>query len=415
MKLSRARAPEIVIGLAAVLLIVFIFANHRLGHNVNSRFITVERLISSGTLVHDDTPLTLSIDSVEVDGKRYSSKPLLYPLVLTVSALPLAAVLGTDVAKHQVGFMRWILLLNQALPWVFLLIVALRWVREKTQDVWVQSVFVAGLSFAILPYGYAATLNNHTPTAIWLFFAWWAVDRILTGGTEWPAAWAFAAGCFGGLAASYELTSGIFFVLFALVLARRNLGWGALVGVGATLGILPVFIGYWWISGEPVPFYLRPELYDYDGSYWRNPQDMDALQDPRWLYVFNSTFGHRGFFAHSPYLLLGLAGIVAYVKRRDWLWSAVLTGSLIVMGYIWYKTDNYGGACISMRWFVQFSPLWAVAALPVLERASVSQGRRVAVIAVILLSLATVWEALNTSAFGRGGWMHWLMRSLELI
>ncbi|MEO1171664.1 MAG: hypothetical protein AAFX94_06390, partial [Myxococcota bacterium] len=106
---------------AALTLIVFTFTRHRVGANVLSRLITVERLVDAGTFAHDDTQFTESADSVMIDGKRYSSKQPTFTLVLAALAWPVSALTGAAVYTHQRAYLHWLVLCHQVLPYIVLL------------------------------------------------------------------------------------------------------------------------------------------------------------------------------------------------------------------------------------------------------------------------------------------------------
>ncbi|MEO1481717.1 MAG: hypothetical protein AAFU77_06390 [Myxococcota bacterium] len=395
---------------AALTLIVFTFTRHRVGANVLSRLITVERLVDAGTFAHDDTQFTESADSVMIDGKRYSSKQPTFTLVLAALAWPVSALTGAAVYTHQRAYLHWLVLCHQVLPYIVLLWFGARWLRARTDDPWVQATALLGLSFACLPYGYAVTLNNHTPAAIFLFFAWWLMDRMERESEFRTFTQGCAVGALCGLAASYELTAAIFTPLFALVAARHRLEVGAALGLSAFLATVPMFAGYYAISGSPVPFYIRPELYDYPGSYWRNPTGLDALAEPKWRYGFNALLGHRGWFSLTPFMAIGFIGLVLQCRARHWLSAAVLAGAAVVATYIVVKTHNYGGRALGMRWFAQFSPLFALGSLPALVWARERRGGRVAVYLSLALSAALIVEALLNNAFSPGGWVYGLRK-----
>lgn len=405
-------AVRAVLIVATLTLLVFTFTKHRVGANVLSRFITVERVLDAGSFSHDGTRFPASVDAVMIDGKIYSSKPPTFTLALIATAWPVAMLTGAPVYDHARAYLHYLVLVHQVLPYLLLLAVAWRVVARRTEDPWVQSVFLIGITFACLPYGYAVTLNNHTPTAVFLFFMWWLSQRVLDGGSR-PALTAFAVGILGGLAASYELTAGIFTPLFGLVLAGRRFQLGVWVAMGAVVAAIPMFATYYAIGGSVVPFYLRRELYDFPGSYWRTPTGMDALEDPTWLYAFNALLGHHGLFSLSPYLALGVVGLAGQAKRRLGLSAAVLAGAMVVVAYIITTTNNYGGRTLGMRWFTQFAPLLAVGALPVLEWMRERSWARRLCYGLLAVSSAAVIEALIQNAFSPGGWVYGLQKALS--
>ncbi|MEM6531981.1 MAG: hypothetical protein AAF654_05125 [Myxococcota bacterium] len=402
---------RVVLTATTLVLLVFTFTKHRVGANVLSRFITVERLVDAGSFSHEGSRFPGSVDAVMVDGKIYSSKPPTFTLALALTTWPVRWLTGASVFEHQRAYLHYLVLVHQVLPYLFVLLMSWRWLVDRGESPWVQSVTLITLSFACLPYGYAVTLNNHTPTAILLFLMWWLSDRIMSGRSS-GAASALTVGLLGGLAASYELTAGIFTPLFGIVLATQAFRYGLWVALGAIVASIPMFAIYYGISGSVVPFYLQRDLYDFPGGYWRNPTGMDALDDPLWLYAFNALFGHHGLFALSPIVLFGWAGLAWNAKGRDLLSAAVLLGACIVIGYIVTTTNNYGGRTLGMRWFTQFAPLFALGAVPVYRWLEVrSWGRRV-VYLCLAISAAAVIEALIQNAFSPGGWVYGLQRIL---
>jgi hypothetical protein len=303
-------------------------------------------------------------------------------------------------------------LLNQVLFYVALLWLGLRWARERGASVWTQTFLVGALSFGCLPFGYAATINNHTPTACFLFFAFYAVDRILHRRGNWR--WAVLVGTATGLATAYEPTSGIFMVLFILLVARTNFRAALLAAACAAIPVAITVATFVAITGSPLPFYMQPELYDYEGSYWRAKRGIDALQEPGWLYAINVFVGHHGLFSLSPVLGLGVVGLWWSSGDRDsprrLQWAAVIAGICVVIIFILVRTSNYGGHCIGMRWFAQFMPLIVLASIPVLERLQRSRRGRALAAVLLALSCAAPFEAMIHSAFSNGGWVYGLGR-----
>ncbi|MEL6759452.1 MAG: hypothetical protein AAFP04_03525 [Myxococcota bacterium] len=402
---------RLIVLLATITLLVFTFTKHRVGANVLSRFVTVERLIEAGTWSHDGSPLGGSVDAVQVDGRTYSSKPPTYSLLLAITAWPLRRITGTPIDKAPRAYLHALVFIHQVIPYVLLLYLGLRWIEAKSDDRWLQAVFLAGLSFAAMPFGYAVTLNNHTPTAFYLFLMWWLADRSLRDGGAVSHLRAIGVGVLGGLAASHELTAGIFTPLMSVLFARRNLAAGALVILAAVVATIPMFAVYYAISGSVVPFYIRPELYDYPGSYWRNPTGLDGLNDPLWLYAFHAFLGHHGLFSLTPYVLIGVAGALVQARRRDPMAWVILAGASIVVTYILYKTNNYGGRTIGMRWFAQFVPLFAVAAVPALEWLRTRSWGRMLVYSALGISAVLIVEALVHNTFSPGGWVYGVMKT----
>ena len=74
---------------------------------------------------------------------------------------------------------------------------------------------------------------------------------------------------------------------------------------------------------RPVYEEFGTKSYNYEGSYWNTPLEMDYLNVPRedgrfqesyQLYLFHMTFGHHGVFSLSPIFLLAAIGVLRDVR-----------------------------------------------------------------------------------------------------
>lgn len=401
-------------------LIGFTFSKHRLSTNPLSRFVTVERLVEAGTLAHDGSPLPMSVDTIVVDGKRYSTKPPNYSLLLAAEAWVLRVASGWSVASAQRFYLWALVALNQVLLYAAMLWVVRRWVRELTDDTWAQSVVLLGASFGCLAYGYAVTLNNHTPTAALLLLAGYLVYRLRhhhgdpqsgdpTSGRLGRSAipTAAVAGLLASLATTFEMTAGAFAAVMGLLLLRWRPRLFAAYGLASLLPLVPMFWTYYHVSGSVVPFYFQKNLYEYAGSYWNNPSGWDALSEPKWKYAFHALLGHHGWLSLTPFYFFGLAGAALCVRQRGRLAAEALAlgvGTLAIIGFIIIATHNYGGITTGMRWFALFGPLWMLAAAPALARISARRRLRWLVYVALAVSMAATLEVMIHSAFHYGGW-----------
>ncbi len=324
-----------------------------------------------------------------------------------------AASAGCSVYDCQRFYLTIVVLLNQVLLFICALFVSLRLAQMQSGERWTQVIAAIAFSFASLPFGYAVTLNNHTPTAACLLLAFYLVVQIRHGCDQ--QAWRFlVAGLLVGLATSFELTAGIFALSFFALVLSTSWRKAVLFGLAALVPMVPTLAHYYVLTGVPLPIYMQTELYHFRGSYWNRPTAWDARHDPRWLYVFNATFGLRGLFSLSPILLLAPLGLYRGARDRAFLWrreyAAIAIGSLTVLVYILTTTNNYGGLALGMRWFLLFVPLWLVASVPTIESLGHSRGGRVLVYAMLVVSSAVVLEALVHQAFYGGGWPTGLLK-----
>ncbi|HSI04732.1 MAG TPA: hypothetical protein VLC93_09660, partial [Myxococcota bacterium] len=318
---------RVVLWLAVLTLGVFCFTRHRVGHNVASRYWTVQRLVDDGTMQH---PGAWSIDTVQIDGRYYSSKPPNYSLILAAEAWVVKTATGMKVAEHERFYLTFLVFVSQVVPYCLMLWLASRFVAELTRDPRVQAYAMAALSFGCLAFGYSVTLNNHTPTAMFLFVAlvmlWRAGSRIARGT-------AFVIGLLCGLAFTFELTSGAFAAAFLALLGYRDRKALVPALAGALMPVIPTLATYYAISGKLLPFYAQKDLYAYAGSYWNNPTSVDALSEPKWLYAFNCLLGWKGLFSLTPIALLAVYGMFREIRHRGRHaaeMTAIAAGSLVV-------------------------------------------------------------------------------------
>ncbi|MEM0996962.1 MAG: hypothetical protein AAGN35_07780 [Bacteroidota bacterium] len=403
----RHRTAYGIIGLSALVLVLAVL-NHGPWQSTNSlsRLISVERLVEKGTWAHvtptDSTPFPRSIDVIKVGDRIYSSKPPTYPLLMAGEAMVMKALTGMEFFPHRKDYLRVLLILNQVIPYLLLLWTAFLLLREWTQDAWTINFMLLALGFGVLPFAYAATLNNHTLSAALFFIAYYLVHRIVHRGDRrwWVAA---LTGFLLGFAVCIELPGGVFAVAFLLLIARKSYALAGIACLALLLPFLPTFYVYHEISGNYKPFYLQGHLYRFEGSYWSNPAGLDAARPDRLTYVIHTLFGFRGLFLLSPLFLLVPGGI-----RRLWRmsdrdrrgdWGAILAGTLAIMVFVWARTNNYGGACVGMRWFFPFMPLLLLLAWPTVEHLGQSTRGRIAAGLLGLAGLAWSLEVLLNDGF----------------
>lgn len=396
---------------AMLVLVAFTFTKHRMGQNVRSRYVTVERLVDHGTMSHLDAA---SVDTVQVDGKYYSSKPPNYSLILSAEAYVVKLVTGWPLGgDHERFYLTFLIILNQIIPYAFVLWATAKFIVRYSVNDWTRVYAAVAVTFGVLPFGYAVTLNNHTPTAFFLVLALIVLVRMRhEGHADWRHA--FVLGLLVSAAASFELSAGAFALVFILMAGGPRMIAFALLG--ALVPAVPTMVTCYIITGKVLPFYLQKNLYHFPGSYWDAPRNSDALDEPKWKYAFNALIGWKGLFSLSPIAALGFAGIVRTVRERGLLWREMLaTGvcCVTIIVYIIATTNNYGGSCMGMRWYSNFAPLLVLAALPVLDRLSASRRGRVLAYVLLAVSSEIVIESLIMSAFKNGGWVLGLVKVWE--
>jgi len=402
----RKQGLVIIAGLGLLLLVMAFLKGNRLTTNPRSRVITVERLVEKGSWAHitpsDTTPFEPSIDMVKIGDRFYSSKPPLYPLVMAGESMLLKSLSGKEFYTQRKDHLRMLVIINQVLPYILMLWSLWLFMLDQTNDRWTLYFMLLALSLGILPFGYAVTINNHTPSAILYVFAflWWYQIAHLKK-EEW---WRYALlGLVCGIGFSIELPSGGIGAWFLTMALLRNWKKGGLGILCATLPVGLSLVIYHELSGVWRPFYLQSHLYKFDGSYWKDPEGLDAVRPGKLSYIFHMFFGFRGLFSISPVLILGALGFFRDVLgkrsfyRKEFLGIGLAVMALVV--FVIFRTWNYGGVCIGMRWFICFMPLLMLAAMPLVEdMGKRNWGKVVCVLLLVWSSILNI-EALYTEAF----------------
>lgn len=392
--------------LGLVLVVSLFFKYNRLTTNPRSRIITVQRIVDNDTWSHatpgDTTPMELSIDAVKVGDRLYSSKPPLYPALMAAQSLAVHKVTGMPFYEKRTDYLRMLVLVNQILPYLLMLWMAFGFLKRHTTDRWTIWFVLLALGPGMLAFGYATTINNHTPAALLYTMTFFMVQYMVA--TKSREGWRFAlVGLMAGFAVSIELPSGGMALWTLALLAMCD--WKKSL-LALPFFVLPIVLSLWfyhYLSGDWRPFYLRSGLYKYEGSYWNAMESIDSVRPGKGEYLFHMLIGFRGLFSMTPVLLLGLVGMFRDVLwRRNWLWKELggyVPGILALLVFVLFNTWNYGGHCIGMRWFICFSPLLLLMGVPLITELGRSRWGRWG--AMLLLGWGMVWnvQALMEEAF----------------
>jgi hypothetical protein len=398
------------------------------GANDISRWCTVWSLLERGTYAIDDCPwqaktqdkvLRDAPSQVVTKGKEpvqhyYSSKPPLLPTLIAGVLYPFRVATGVplDRVAKQERLPRWvqkpvegeagktepvletpkepvewpayvfyfkpvIVLLNVVPLWVMLVLFARLLDRVAENDwAWFFSLFAAALG--TLLFAFDSTLNNHTIAATSAFFAIYPFLRIWDDGARSP--WYFAAaGFFAAFCACNELPAASFGILLFLVLLARFPAKTLLFFAPAAAIPCAAFLATQYMAfGQFRPVYeeFGTKSYEYYGSYWTTPLEMDYLNkepEPYAVYLFHMTLGHHGIFSLTPIFLFSAYGALrlmfesgARLRALGWL-TLVLSVALlaVTIGYpkplqdfttVALKAARYGGPARGLYWLIWLVP-----------------------------------------------------------
>jgi hypothetical protein len=443
----------------------------QLGANDISRWCTVWSLLERGTYAIDDCPWqSKTQDKVQrpapfqkvAPGKEpvehfYSSKPPLLPTMIAgvlypfryATKVPLDRVLKQErsprfVEKPVEGspgktekvletpkepvewpvfvfYLKPVVLLFNLLPlWLSLVLYARLLDRVAGNDwAWFFSLFSAATGTLLLAFD--STLNNHTIAATSAFFAIYAFLRIWDDSVRSP--WAFAAaGFFAAFTACNELPAALFGILLFLLLMvrfpRQTIAW---FGPGAAIPCVAFLATQYVAFGQFRPVYeeFGTKSYEYYGSYWTTPLEMDYLNkapEPYGVYLFHMTLGHHGVFSLTPIFLFSMIGALRLMfgrahrgRMRALAWLTMLLTIALLAFYTWNpKARNYGGSTQGLRWLFWLIPLWLVTLPPGVEGGQERRWFRGLTVAALAVSVVSVGYALRLP------WSHpWILDAME--
>lgn len=396
---------DYVIVIVAAIFAVFAAYPPFLGDTINSRLATVYSLTEHGTFTIAQTPRDGTnpfepgtVDKVEAGDRIISSKPPVLPLLMTAEYLVLKAVLGWDLGDREdiprIAYVMTVSFVGAAQ--VLILILFFRATRWVTDDRLIRTVALYALAFATQLWGFSATFNNHVPgTAMAVMAMYFAVG--MGQGHLAPTAWRFILfGLAAGMTLTVDLPAAIFPLLAALYLLwkfpGRLLTWSI---AGLAVPVLVHSVVLWKVTGSPLPVQMHKEMYFYEGSYWRYPIGLDALHEPKGIYLFHMTFGRKGIFSLYPVLLLGAAGFLgALALPRIRQRGAILAGgagTAILILYYTVSTNNYGGAAYGFRWLIVAMPVLLWMGVPLLEHA---RTRKTWILIAVLIGVSfySAWQ-----------------------
>lgn len=397
---------SLILSIAAVF-VVWGTYGHSLGDTADSRLATVLSLTQDGTW-YIDRPAEQepnrfeqrTIDKVMVNGHLISSKPPMLPLLMTGEYVALHAVFGWDLLDER-GLQQIIRFMSMTLvggAYLLALLFFAKTLRLFGVDPLTRVVLLFSLAFCTQLWGYGTNINNHEPAAGMLVVALYYALGVGSARLE-PKWWRFALfGLTGGLAITMDVPAGIFVLPAGLYLLakypRQTLLWtvaAAAVPLVAQSAIL------WHVTGSPLPVQTRKELYLYEASFWRNPRGIDALNEPKGVYLFHMTFGRCGLFSLYPILFAGVAGGVRALFRKQTPWRGyILTGAAAFLGLTaYYLTgNNYGGEAYGFRWYIIAMPVLLMMAAPIVAGL---RGRWQWLFAGIMIGISfySAWECSN--------------------
>jgi hypothetical protein len=377
--------------------------------NTGSRYATIQALVDQGTFYIDRTQYVRTIDKYKVGDHFISSKPATLPTIGAGVYWVYQALTGKTIARYEGDVVRTVSFFTGGVGHVLFLIYFYRLSRLLFRRQLSVMVAMAGACFAYLGVGYATHINElSTAGALGICGLYYAV-RIRHERDAKPWHWPLAGLVLGLLPAidmpGMAISGALALYLFSYD-KKKTLLWflpALLPGL-----IVHLFLTY-EISGSFRPFYFNSALKTFKQFYFKQPGGIDGLNEPKWLYAFNTLLGHHGLFSMTPiYCFGGYELVRSLAKRRLLAESLVCAASVLafLIFFIW-RTRNYGGWCVGMRWYVPIMPLLLLYFGVWIDRVRVTRLLWALVLLCFSVSCFNVQDALS-SPFQYSVWHNWL-------
>jgi hypothetical protein len=430
-----------------------------------SRYCTVWSLLERGTYAIDECPWQKETQdkvkkpdpfSKEANPPEhfYSSKPPLFATLMAgviypfrkLSGVPLDATVKQEriernVEKEVPGqpgkfefvketpapaiwqiyilYFKPVIILFNVVPFFAFLVLYARLLDRHAPNDWAWFLALVAGAWGNYLVVFNASLNNHTVAGYSAFFALYALERIVDGGSSRKVDF-LMAGFWGAFCACNEIPAGLFGGLLFVILMVKSPKSTLLYFVPAALVPLAAFFVTQYLAfGQLKPVYeeFGTKSYNYEGSYWNTPLEFDWFNlhpEPYPIYLFHMTIGHHGVFSLTPIFLFSIYGACrnAFGKARSlgaisWI-TLILTVAMLAF-YTWNpKARNYGGSTSGLRWLFWMIPFWLVTLPSGLEAGQERKGPRWLMLAALAFSVFSAGYAL------RSPWTHpWIVDLME--
>jgi hypothetical protein len=378
--------------------------------NTGSRYATIESLVDYGTYNIDASRYLFTPDKVKAQDHFVSSKPPLLPTYGAGVYYLLKKITGYNITDNESIVVWTVGVFTGWLGHLVFLLYFYRLCRLLLVRQLAVLVTVATASFAYLGVAYATAINNHSVGAAFAVAGFYHAFRAkhgLGGTIHWVLAGA-ALGVLPAIDLSSLALTGLCGIYLATKSFRRTLLFYAPFMLP---GILSQFYLAHLATGSYIPAYADAGMMSYKGSYFGGRRaGIDALFEPKTTYAFNVLLGHHGVFSMTPLFGFSLFEIGRRLWKRDKYRAETIVFTVaftVVTAFYIYRTHNYGGWCVGMRWLVPVMP-WLVLLFGMwLDRTKLGRVKWSLVVAAFAVSAFNVQDGL-TSPFQFSVWHNFL-------
>lgn len=377
--------------------------------NTGSRYATIESVVDYGTYSINQSKYVHTIDRMKVGKHFISSKPALLPTYGAGVYWVYQKLTGKTIAEHEGDVVRTVSFFTGLLfHAVFLLYLYRFCLALFSRQLAILGTLAVG-AFGYLGVAYATAINNHSTSAALVMVGLYHAYRAQHGGAGYKH-W-IASGLALGVSGAIDLSTLAFAPTIGVYLLLKD--WRRAVfayGLALLPGLIAMFGFNYFITGSFKPTYTNSELKDFPENYFRGGrQGIDALREPKTIYAWNVLLGHHGVFSMTPVFCFGLYELVRSLKKRIHLPEALVVTAVLGAAFYFYifRTRNYGGWSVGMRWLVPFMPLFILYLGRFLDRVRPKPLTLGAVTLAFGVGCFHVQDGL-TSPFQYSVWHNWI-------
>ncbi len=339
-------------GVALVLILLFGFLYTKsevtMSGNEATRLGTTQCVVDLGTFALENG-MFKTVDRVIMNNHVYSDKPLLLPVLACAPYWVIKNVFGFSFGEHYylvIFLLNYLCayLLNVLMFWLFY-----KMLCRKLPDAAPSFRLFGALAliFSTMLFSYSVAINNHTSAAAVVLILLYCLER---HERDMPLGMAFLIGILTGTLLNFEYIFGGIFGLSAFVLVLFSPEWkirwlpAVLYACGAFIMIGVMFSLNFIAFGTLMPLYSETH------HVGLNPRIL--------FYIFNSTFGFKGFFLYMPALLFIIPAVLKTARARgDRLKVTMLISVAAAFLLYWLVTSEYGGWSFGFRYLIPAIPV----------------------------------------------------------
>ncbi len=410
-----------------------------LSANDRSRWLAVRALVETGSFAIEPILIEPTWDTIDMvmhkgrDGEDhlYSSKPTLLIVLLALPYWLCVQITGMTLGTHPYELGRALLLLINGSALAIFLFGSCSLAERLGRSNLDRITLVAAAAFGTILSAFVPVLNNHLIATASIMVAIVGWIRLMQS-NEPMTKISVLVGLASAFGAANELPALSLVACIGLSLLMRRPKETLIAFLPSALLVGVAFFGTNYLAHNTIwpPYAYRhseiPEenWYDYEytingktrESHWRNPSGVDRGEASQSTYALHTLVGHHGIFSLTPYWILSVAGIFAWLAKGDRPRRELALATLAITVVCLYffimmrpQIDrNYGGMTSGFRWMFWLAPLWLATALPAVNWLE-KRKAGIAFVGVLLL-----FSALSASYPTWNPWSHpWIHAWLE--